>query len=115
VYCKIIQTRVPFILLLLENVTLTQAKATDELGPAAVKGDLATVQDCVAKGANVDAQTSDVRGTLSCTICRSCSFMKSFKTSFCHVYSHITFQYTVNCGNAVLVSAPKSALIRSLF
>jgi len=43
----------------LASFSCTQAKATDELGPAAERGDLASVQDCVTKGANVDAQTSN--------------------------------------------------------
>lgn len=33
-----------------------QAKATAELGPAAEEGNLATVQDCLRRGADIDVQ-----------------------------------------------------------
>ena len=42
---------------------LTQAKATADLLPAAERGDVATVQDCLSKKANIE--TKDVRSMLA--------------------------------------------------
>jgi len=39
-----------------------QVKATANLGRAAIKGDLATVQDCLSKGADPDGRHKKVHG-----------------------------------------------------
>jgi len=43
-----------------------QEMATAELVPAAEKGDLATVQDCLSKKAN--AETKEVRSKFACDV-----------------------------------------------
>jgi len=43
---------------------VSQAKATADLLPAAQRGDVATVQDCLSKKANIE--TKDVRSVLAC-------------------------------------------------
>ena len=45
---------------------VTQAKATADLVPAAFKGDLATVLDCLSKKANIE--TKVVRSILACAV-----------------------------------------------
>jgi len=40
------------------NIACAQVQAAAALGTAAAEGDLVTVKDCVAKGANLDATTT---------------------------------------------------------
>ena len=51
---------------------LTQEKATADLLPAAQRGDVATVQDCLLKKANIE--TKDVRFMLACDAVSSILF-----------------------------------------
>jgi len=45
---------------------VSQAKATADLLPAARRGDVATVQDCLSKKANIE--TKDVSSMLACDV-----------------------------------------------
>jgi hypothetical protein len=45
---------------------VTQAKATADLVPAAQEGDLATVQECLSKKANIDVKA--VRSRFTCDV-----------------------------------------------
>jgi len=51
---------------------VSQAKATAALVPAAERGDVATVQDCLSKKANIE--TKDVRSMLACDTVSSILF-----------------------------------------
>ena len=52
---------------------VSQEKATADLLPAAQRGDVATVQDCLSKKANIE--TKDVSSMLACDVV-SCTFFE---------------------------------------
>ena len=54
------------------------AEATAALLPAAKKGDLPTVEDCIAKGANIDV-TGEVRGFKDREATKGRSFYVAFR------------------------------------